>query len=465
MKTQYNQTGKKSRRDDASGFSMEAVRVIHPHAAGIDIGSRQHFVAVPGDRDEQPVRSFGCFTPDLHAMVQWLKQCGIETVAMESTGVYWIPVCQVLEQYGMDVVLVDARHVKHVPGRKSDVQDCQWVQQLHSFGLLSGAFRPGKDFCVLRSYWRQRQSLVECCGRQINLMHKALEQMNLQLHKVLSDVTGVTGTAIIRAIAGGERDPVKLARIKHPKIKSSDEEVLKALSGDYRPEHVFALKQAVEIYDFYQQKIMECDREIERLIRAMPSRTDAVPKSRRGSRRRKNQPYFDLHAHLVRLTGVDLTEIDGIDILTAQTIVSECGTDMDRFPTEKHYVSWLGLSPNHMITGGKVKRRRSKRVYNRAAVAYRVAAQSLHKSQSALGAFYRRMRSRLGAPKAITAAARKLACLVYRMLRFGKPYVDQGQASYEERYKEQTIKYLEKKATRFGYKLIPLESTTMGVFS
>lgn len=458
MKTEYIQNIPKSRRADPEVFPKDAVRLVHSNAAGIDVGSRQHFVAVPADRDPRPVRSFGCFTPDLHAMAQWLKQCGIDTVAMESTGVYWIPVAQILEQYGIEVLLVDARHVKHLPGRKSDVKDCQWIQQLHGFGLLSGAFRPNKDFCVLRSYWRQRQGLVDLCGRQINLIHKALEQMNIQLHKVLSDVTGVTGTAIIRAIAGGVHDPVELARIKHPKIKGSDEDILKALSGNYRKEHVFALKQALDIYDFYQQKLMECDHEIEAFMSTIPSKTHEPSENPSNSRRRKNQPYFDLHSHLIRITGVDLTSIDGLDTLTVETIISECGCDMSRFPSEKNYTSWLNLSPNHEITGGKIKRRKTKKGLNRAAVAYRMAAQSLHRSNSALGAFYRRMRSRLGAPKAITATARKLACIVYRMLRFGTKYVDQGQKAYEEKFKEQTIQFLKKRALTLGYGLIPLES-------
>lgn len=444
------------RQDDPT--STSEVKTINPNAAGIDIGSRTHYVAVPADRDEQPVRKFGCFTPDLHAMARWLKSCGMETVAMESTGVYWVPVFEVLEQYKLDVILVDARHVKHVPGRKSDVMDCQWIQRLHSYGLLAGAFRPQEDVCVLRSYWRHRQGLVDSCARQIHLIHKALEQMNIQLHKVISDITGVTGTAMIRAIAAGERDPHKLAKIKHPKIKSSDEHVLKALSGNYRQEHVFALKQAVEIYDFYQEKILACDQEIERLLSAFESKT--IPKNSRGSiRRRKNQPCFNLHNHLERITGVDLTAIDGIDAITAMTIIGECGIDMSRFPTEKNYTSWLGLCPNHHITGGKIKRRKSKNVCNRASMAYRVSAQSLHRSPSALGAYYRRMRSRLGAPKAITATARKLACLVYRMLRFGSEYFDVGQKSYEQRFKEQTIRSLSKRAKYLGFELVPLVST------
>ena len=432
---------------------------VHRNAAGIDVGSRVHYVAVPRERDEEPVRHFGCTTPDLHELARWLKACGVDTVAMESTGVYWVPILQVLERYDLEVKLVDARQVKQVPGRKSDVQDCQWLQQLHSFGLLSGAFLPPKEIGVLRSYWRQREQLVDSGAQQIHRMHKALEQMNLQLHKVLSDISGVTGMRIIRAILAGERDAVVLARMKHPQVKSSEEDLAKALTGEYRQEHLFALRQAVELYDVYQGKVAECDEQIERYMAVLKPKGNLQelarkPPKRNKRTRRKNEPYFDLRGRLYEMTGVDLTQIDGIDALTAQTVVSECGFDLSAFPSEKHFTSWLGLCPNNRITGGKVRRRSTRKVVHRAAQALRVAAQSLHSSKSALGAYYRRMRMRLGAPKAITATAHKLARLVYRMLRYGQDYVDQGQKYYEKQHRLRVLKNLKRRASEMGYELL-----------
>ncbi len=437
----------------------EPLRIVHPDAAGIDIGSQKHYVAVPPDRDPEPVRCFGCLTPDLQALARWLVACGIKTVAIESTGVYWIPVLQVLEEYGLEVYLVDARQAKNLPGRKTDVKDCQWLQQLHTHGLLTRAFRPADAICVLRNYWRHRKGLVEMAAMQIQLMHKSLEQMNIQLHKVLSDLTGVTGTKILKAILQGQRDPVELAQLKHPLVQSSTDTIAQALTGDWRPEHLFTLRQAVELYEVYQQKIQACDQEIEKYMQSLDARGD--PKDlepREGKSRRKNQVHFDLRGQLHRLTGTDLTCLDGIDAMTAQTVVSESGIDMSRFATEKHYSSWLGLCPNHQITGGKVRRRRTRKVRNRAAQALRVAAQSLHRSKTALGAYYRRMRSRLGPAKAITATAHKLAILIYRMLKYGLHYVDQGQQAYEKQYQERTLQMLKKRVKQMGYALVDLRS-------
>lgn len=437
----------------------EPLRIVHPDAAGIDVGSRKHYVAVPPDRDPEPVRCFGCLTPDLQSLARWLVRCRIKTIALEATGVYWVPVVQVLGEYGLEVYLVDARQAKNLPGRKTDVKDCQWLQQLHTHGLLTRAFRPADEICVLRSYWRHRQGLVEMLAMQIHLMHKALEQMNLQLHKVLSDVTGVTGMRIIKAILAGERDPVVLAQLKHPLVQSSEDTITQALTGDWRREHLFTLRQAVELYEVYQQKIEACDQETQQYMQSLEARGQAEDlKPRQGGTRRKNQVHFDLRGQLYELTGTDLTSVDGIDALTAQTVVSEGGIDMGRFATEKHYSSWLGLCPNHEITGGKVRRRRTRRVRNRAAQALRVAAQSLHKSKSALGAYYRRMRSRLGPAKAITATAHKLAILIYRMLKYGKAYVDQGQQAYEKQYQEHTLKLLKKRVKQMGYALVDLSS-------
>jgi transposase len=392
-------------------------------------------------------------------MAKWLKSCNIETIAMESTGVYWVPVVAVLESYGFDVKLVDAYKVKNVPGRKTDVKDCQWLQELHRFGLLSGAFRPEEQIQVLRSYWRHRGEMVESCSRQIHLMQKALEQMNIQLHKVITDITGVTGMKIIRAIVAGERDAVRLAEMRHPLIKNSTDTIAKALTGEYRQEHLFTLKQALEIYDIYRDKIVECDRQIESYMQTFERKSDVKDlDSKSGkkniNKRRKNQPNFDLKTRLFEMTGVDLTLIDGIETMTAQTIVSECGFDMSTFPTEKHFTSWLGLCPNNQITGGKVRKRRTRKVQNRASLALRLAAQSLHNNKSALGAFYRRMRARLGAPKAITATAHKLARLVYRMLKYGMDYVDIGQQYYEKQYQKRVIENLTKRARQMGYKII-----------
>lgn len=433
-----------------------SLKITHMNAAGIDVGSTTHYVAVPADRDAKPVRSFGCLTPDLHEMARWLRQCQIETVALESTGVYWIPVVQVLEEYGLDIVLTDARQSRNVPGRKTDVKDCQWLQQLHTYGLLSKAFRPNQELAPLRSYWRQRANLVESCAQQILRMQKALEQMNIQLHKVVSDLTGVTGMRILRAIVQGERDAKKLAQLRHASVKRSEEDYIKALTGTYRPEHLFALQQATSLYDFFQEKIRECDLEIEEYMKRMEGKREIEEpaKKKTFSKRRKNQVHFDLRQELRRITGVDLTRISGIDGMTALTVLSEQGIDMSMFPTEKHFTSHLGLSPNHRITGGRVIRRNSRKVQSRAAKALRVAAQSLHRSQSALGAFYRRMKARLGGPKAITAAARKLAVLIYRMLKYGEEYVDQGQDYYEKQYKERATKNLKKRAKALGFNVI-----------
>jgi transposase len=439
--------------------ASEPLRVVHPDAAGIDIGSQKHYVAVPSDRDGEPVRCFGCLTPELQSLARWLVACGIKTVALEATGVYWIPPMQVLEEYGLEVYLVDARQAKNLPGRKTDVKDCQWLQQLHTYGLLTRAFRPADSICVLRSYWRHRKDLVEMASMQIQLMHKSLEQMNLQLHKVLSDVTGVTGWKILQAILAGERDAVVLAQMKHPLVQSSQDTIAQALTGDWRAEHLFTLRQAVELYEVYQQKIEACDQEIEKYMQSLGARAEAKDlEARKGGTRRKNQVHFDLRGQLYELTGTDLTSIEGIDAMTAQTVVSESGIDMSRFATEKHYSSWLGLCPNHQITGGKVRRRRTRRVRNRAAQALRVAAQSLHRSKTALGAYFRRMRSRLGPAKAITATAHKLAILIYRMLKYGMNYVDVGQEAYEQQYRERTLQMLKRRVKQMGYALVDLHS-------
>lgn len=434
------------------------LQMVNPHAAGIDIGSETHYVAVSPEVSDEPVRHFGCYTPDLHEMARWLKECKVETITMESTGVYWIPVFQVLEEHGFEVNLVDARHVNSVPGRETDVDDCQWIQKLHSFGLLRSCFLPEADMVPLRAYWRYRADLVEMASRQILLMQKALEQMNLQLHKVLSDISGVSGLCIIRTIVSGERDPATLAKMRDKSVKKSEEEIVKALCGDWREEQLFLLGAALEMFDLYHEKIRQCDRRIEECICSFEDKADKdkpSPKPKT-SKRRKNEPHFDLQTELYHATGVDLTTIDGISSMTALTIISECGIDLGAFATEKQFISWLGLCPHNVITGGKVRKRKTRKVQSRTAKALRLGAQSLHDSKTALGAFYRRMHYRLGGAKAITATAHKLASLVYRMIKYGMDYVDQGQEQYNQRYQERLLKNLKKQADAMGYALIHL---------
>ena len=446
----------KATRRTTKRVSVEgSLPLLRPNAAGIDVGAEEHYVSVPADRDSESVQRFGCYTSELRRMAEWLKACRIETVAMESTGVYWVPVFEVLEEYGFEVYLVDARQTKNVSGRKTDVVDCQWIRQLHSYGLLSAAFRPAQEIAAMRAYWRHRQGLVESCTRQIHLMQKALEQMNVQLHKAVSDVTGVTGLSILRRIVAGDRDPKALATMRQRGIRRSEEEIAEALNGNYRDEHVFALAQAVEGYDFLQGQIERCDREIQQCMTGIATKISPPLESKRSSRQRaKNQPHFDLRGELHRIAGVDLTRIEGIDALTAQTVISECGVDMTRFPSDKNLASWLGLCPNNKKTGGRIRSRRTKRIKNRAADALRRAAQTLHHSKSALGAEYRRLRARLGAPKAITAMAHKLARLIYRLLKHGEAYVSEGLEQYETRHHERALRSLNYQAQELGYELV-----------
>lgn len=410
--------------------TQSAITLTHPNAAGIDIGSAAHFVAVPPDRDDEPVREFASFTTDLHRLVDWLYACGVDTVAMESTGVYWIPLYELLESRGFTVLLVNARHVKNVSGRKSDVPDCQWLQQLMSFGLLRGAFRPADQVCVLRSLCRQRTMLLRSQGRFVQHMQKALTQMNIQLANVISDVAGETGRKILRAIVAGERDGLALARLKNSRIRASEDEIAKSLQGSWRAEHLFALKQALDAFDFCGAQLAECDAQIQVQLQALHVREDDPAQGKKRGRAR-NAPKFDLRTQLFQMCGVDLTRIDGIDVTTALVVVSEVGADMGKFPSDKHFASWLGLCPGTKITGGKVMSSKTKRCANRAAQALRLAAAALRTSQSALGAYYRRLCARMDKPKAVTAAAHKLARLIYAMLTHGQEYTDQGQDYFE----------------------------------
>lgn len=430
---------------------------LNLHAAGIDVGSAEHWVCVPAASSENNVRVFGCFTPDLQAMATWLKSCGVTTVAMESTGVYWIPIFQILESVELEVKLVNAHHLKTVPGRKSDVLDCQWLQKLHTYGLLAGSFRPDDQVCVLRSYVRQRERLIQSAAVHIQRMQHALIQMNLHLHKVISDITGLTGMAIIRAIVAGERDPHVLAALKHSRIRSTHEQIAQALTGNYRAELVFILQQELALYDLHQQQLAACDMQIEQCLLRFDAKTDQPPPEAKNKRRKttQNAPAFELRKQLYRISGIDFTQIPGLDALSVQTILSEVGLDSTRFPSVKHFCSWLGLCPGARITGGKSLSSQTRSVVNRATNAFRLAAQAVSHSHSALGAFYRRMRSRLGAPKAITATAHKIARLFYKLWSVGGTYADPGENYYEQQYREHLVKHLKKTAQSLGFELVP----------
>ena len=437
-----------------------ALPPLNLNAAGIDVGNAAHCVAVPPDRDPQPVRTFGSFTTDLQRMAQWLKDCGIETVVMESTGVYWIPLYDILETSGFTVFLTNARYVKSLPGRKTDVLDCQWLQKLHTFGLLNNSFRPPDQIRVLRSYLRQRETLVAEAGTCIQRMQKALTEMNVQLANVISDISGVTGLAIIRAIIRGEHKPEELLKLKDPRIQATDEQIVESLKGTWRPEQLFVLRQSLELYDVYQEKIGDCDSCIRALLQTFDSQVDPdakpLPKPKRGKKPHGNAPNFDLRTELYRISGTDLTRIDGIDVVTAQVLISEIGLDMNPWPTEKRFASWLGLCPDNRISGGKILKRSTRHVVNRATTALRMAASTLVRSKSALGSNYRRFQARLGPAKAITAMAHKLARLVYRMLRYGSQYVDKGMQHYETKYRQQRISWLIKQCAEFKMKLVPI---------
>ena len=440
-----------------SGAEPAGLSHLNLSAAGIDVGASSHFVAVPADRADQPVQEFEAFTADLYRLSDWLAECGVETVVMESTGVYWIPLFGVLEERGFEVMLVDPRRIKNVPGRKTDVLDCQWLQQLHTYGLLSGAFRPDEDIRRLRSYLRQRAMLVEYASQHVQHMQKALTQMNVKLQQVISDITGKTGMDIIEAIVGGERSPRRLAQLRDPRTKADEKTIAKSLRGHWREEHIFELSQALELYRVYQSKIAECDREIQAHLERFEDRSDGEPPAPNGKKRnQKNAPRFDVQGQLYRMTGVDLTRIDGVDGFTALKVVSEIGMDMTKWPTAKHFASWLGLSPNNRITGGRVMSSRTKASANRAAAALRLAANALHRSDSALGAFLRRKKAHLGAPKAITATAHKLARIIYSMLRYGHGYVDAGAEYYERQHRQRALRAARQRAAQLGYQLVPL---------
>jgi transposase len=435
---------------------------INIKAAGIDIGCKSHFVAIPEGLDEVCVREFKSFTADLFELADWLEKCGIKTVAMESTGVYWIPLFELLQSKGFEVKLVDARHVKNVSGRKTDVLDCQWLQQLHTYGLLNAAFRPDEDICVLRAYLRQRNMLIKQASIHIQHMQKALNQMNVLLATVISDITGETGMRIIRAIVAGERDPEVLARYRDSRCKKSKHHIEQSLMGNYRTEHIFALTQALELYDVYKEKIVVCDAEIEKQLLKFEDRRELVDIRPSTTRSKcKNKPSFDARSHLQRITGVDLTAIPGIEASSALRILSEVGLDMSRFKSSKQFASWLGLCPGNKVSGGKRLGGKSKRTSNYAASTLRMAASTLHRSQTSLGAYFRRLKARLGAPKATTAAAHKLAVIIYNMLRHGTAYVEQGLEYYEQLYRKRLVENLTFKLRQLGYEMVAKPSISV----
>lgn len=452
--------GQRSKRSkvDPPKVDWKALDIVHPHAAGIDIGGSEHWVAIAPDRDEEPVRCFDCFTEDLERMADWLVDHGVLSVAMQSTGVYWIAVFEILQQHGLEVYLVNARHTKNLPGRKSDIAECQWLLKLHTFGLLNNSFQPSDEVRTARTLWRHRGGLVAQASSAIQRMQKALIEMNIQLPNVLSDLSGVSGMAIVEAILEGQRDPEALAALADPQVKASKEVIAKSLQGNWRPELVFVLRQEVEMYRVCQDKISACDRQLQQHLQGMTPKVDleAQPLGPRpkGKRARGNAPKFDLRTELYRITGVDWTQVDGMDVQVAQSVIAEVGVDLQAFPSEKHFANWLGLCPRNETSSGKVLDRRTPKVVNRAKVAFRQAASTLIRSQSYLGAQYRRLRARLGAPKAITAMARKLACLFYRLLKHGQQYVDKGMEYYEQCYRAQQIRSVIKRAKQLGLQIL-----------
>jgi transposase len=445
------------------------LEIVHPDAAGIDVGSKSHYVAIPAGRDERAVQEFGSWTADLKRMAEWLKSRGIRTVAMQSTGVYWIGLMEVLEASGLEVYIVNARGTKNLPGRKSDVQECQWLMKLHTYGLLRNSFRPPEEVRGVRTIWRLRARMVEEAGRTIQQMQKALTTMNIQLANVISDISGTTGQRIIRAIVKGERDRWKLAKLRDGRIQASEEEIAHSLEGNWREDVLFELKQVVECYDFHQKKIAECDQQLQERMAAQPGRrleTAADPeaeaawqaskKRKRQSKKRKGQPNFDQRGELERLMGVDLTRIEGIDVGVGQTIYAELGPDLSAFANEHAFASFLELVPRKDITGGKVIRQEARQSKNRVAQALRMAAESLSHSDSYLGARYRRYRGRMEGPAAVKAMAHYLARLVYRLMTKGQQYVDRGAAYFERQRSERDMVGLQRRAAEHGMKLVPV---------
>lgn len=453
MKKQKNQ----------QSYATKSIPVINPYAAGIDIGATEIYVAVPNDQDPQPVKMFETFTEDLQNMVKWLKQCHVQTVAMESTGVYWIPVFQILEEAGFEVCLVNARHIKNVPGKKTDVVDCQWIQYLHAVGLLRGSFRPSDEICAIRSILRHRDVLIQEAASNIQHMQKALTQMNLHLHNVISDITGVTGLSIIDAILEGERDAHKLATLRDKRIKAKEDIIAKSLVGNYRVEHLFTLRQARETYRHYQKLVLECDCEIMRMLKDIEGEEDTMNTQEQEPTTNQEKKGINLENELTRIYGVNLTEIPGIGPGIAQMVFAEIGNDLSAFPTAKHFTSWLGLSPDNRISGGRVLSARTRKVKNRAAYALRMAALSAGNGYTVVGEFFRRMKARCGVPKAITATANKIARMIYSIIRNKKPYNESEFQDNEIRYQERAKAKLKRQALELGFELIPINEVPQTV--
>jgi transposase len=469
---QRNSPNRQQRKELQRKFDADSPEliVIHPNAAGIDIGNRGHFVSVPPDRDETPIREFGSWTGDCRKLVEWLKSCGITSVVMQSTGVYWVAVYDAVEAAGFEVYLVNARGTKNLPGRKSDVQECQWLRKLHTYGLLRNSFRPPREIREVRTLWRLRSRVLEDSSRSVQHIQKALTMMNVQLANAISDVSGVTGMRIVRAIVQGERDRYKLAALRDPHIQASEEEIAHSLEGNWQRDVLFELGQALRTYDFHRQELVEIDNELQTYMGALPTRepvgeasTDVsklsakLRKKLKANRKTKdNRPAFDLGAELVRLIGVDLRLIDGIDVMTAQTIYSEVGADLSAWPNEDAFASWLELAPRNNITGGKVIKKQKRRSNNRVMTALRNAAEALVRSDSYLGARYRHFTGRLEGLKGVKAMARYLACLVYRLLTKGPAWVDRGAAYYEHQRRDRELIGLQRKAAANGLKLVPI---------
>jgi transposase len=459
---------RKQRRDLRRRLSAAdlGLAIVNPNAAGIDVGNESHYVAVPSDRDPEPVREFGCWTADLERMCRWLCACGIETVAMQATGVYWIPLYDQLKRHGLRVVVVNAQYTKNVPGRKTDVQEAQWLMKLHTYGLLSPSFQLEGEMEKVRTIWRLRDRHVKEAGRAVQHMQKALTKMNIQLANVISDISGLSGQAIIAAILEGERDPYRLADLKHSRVRASREEVARSLEGNWREDVLFELQQAVDQYRFVHTQMQACDRQLEQYLGGLPTRSieespsEAEEPEGKAVRVRKpkgNAPGFDLRAGLKRLAGVDLTSIDGVDVMTAQTILAEVGTDLRAFPDENHFASWLGLSPSKDISGGKVIRSSRRKVQNRVAMSLRMAASTLRESKSYLGARYRYLcRKMPSKTAAVKAMARHLAVLVYRLLTKGQAWVDRGAERFQQRREEMEMAALKRRAAAQGFRLVPI---------
>jgi transposase len=467
-------TPRKGRRLPNVPNLTDPLTMVQPHAAGIDAHSREHFVAVPPGSPPADfvnpdanlpafVRIFGTNTADLEALALWLKQCAVTTVAVESTGVYHLPLVEVLEQHQIHIIIVDPRQTANAPGRpKTDVLDCQWIQRLHSYGLLRASFRPGPEIQKLRSYQRQRDMLINYAAAHIQHMQKALDLMNVKLTVVLSDITGATGMNIIKAILRGVRDPLRLAEYRDVRCQASAAEIAAALQGNWREEHLFSLRQAVKLYEEYQRQLRDCEDRIEACLRSFADRSGGkpVPPKLRRRGQAKNEVRFDAHELLFKMTGVDMTVIEGINESTALVLLSELGFDMSTFPHEDNFVSWLGLCPNHRGSGGKLKKRHVKPAASRANRAFRLAAMGCSLAKNAMGAFYRRIAGRSGGPKAIVATARKIAIRLYQLLKKGTEYVRQGMTAYEASYRVKVAHGLAKRAAELGYQLVPLTPTT-----